>query len=116
MKNFKIVLIIIVMLGGLSYASAQRKVVKVYPKRGTVVTTLHQPKLIVHNKVNFHFSNGVWYKARGRKYVVCAAPVGIKVRKLPRGNKIVHVNGRKLYKYKGIWYKKRGRAFVVVNV
>ena len=115
MKNLKIVLVALALLGTVISTEAQRKVVKVYPRHGTVVTTIHKPKVIVHRGINFHYANGIWYKARGRKYVVCAAPLGIKVRHLPRGNKIVHVNGRKLYKYKGVWYKKQGRGFVVVN-
>ena len=103
-------------MGGMLTVNAQRTVVRVYPKHGTVVTTIHKPRVVVHKKTNFYFSDGVWYRARGRKYVVCAAPVGINVRTLPRGNKVVVVNGRKLYKYKGIWYKRSGRNFVVVNV
>ena len=116
MKNLKLILLTMALIGGLLSMNAQRTVVRVYPKHGTVVTTIKKPRVIVHKKTNFYFADGVWYKARGRKYVVTAAPVGIKVRKLPRGNKIVHVNGRKLYKYKGIWYKKSGRHFVVVTV
>ena len=104
------------LLGTILSVSAQLRVVKVYPKHGTVVTTIHKPKVIIHKNARFHFANGVWYKAQGRKYVVCAAPLGIKVRHLPRGNKVVHINGRKLYKYKGVWYKKKGRGFVVVTV
>ena len=116
MKNLKLILLTMALIGGLLSMNAQRTVVRVYPKHGTVVTTIKKPRVIVHKKTNFYFADGVWYKARGRKYVVTSAPVGIKVRKLPRGNKIVHVNGRKLYKYKGIWYKKSGRHFIVVTV
>lgn len=117
MKNLRMVLVMMLVVGMTSWATAQRKVVKVYPKHGTVVTTIHKPKLIVHNKVRFHFADGVWYRARGKRYVVCAAPVGIQIRRLPRGNKVVTLrNGRKVYRYKGIWYKKKGRGYVVVNV
>ena len=116
MKNFKIIMIAMVLLGTLFSANAQRRVVKVYPKHGTVVTTVHKPKLIVHKGAKFHFAKGVWYKARGTKYVVCAAPIGITVRHLPRGYKVVRISGRKVYKYKGIWYKKKGRGYVVFNV
>ena len=116
MKNLKTLLFTMAFLGAMFISNAQRKVVRVYPKHGTVVTTVVKPKVVVHKKTNFYFADGVWYKANGRKYVVCAAPVGIKVRKLPRGNKVVVVNGRKLYKYKGIWYKKSGRNYIVVNV
>jgi hypothetical protein len=116
MKNFKILLVVMALFGAMISANAQRTVVRVYPKRGTIVKTVKKPKVVVHKKTNFYFANGIWYKARGRNYVVCAAPVGVKVRKLPRGNKVVVVNGRKLYKYKGIWYKKSGRKYIVVNV
>lgn len=116
MKNFKVLLIVMALFGAMLSVNAQRTVIKVYPKHGTIVKTVHKPKVVVHKKNNFYFADGVWYKARGRKYIVCAAPVGIKVRNLPRGNKVVVVKGRKLYKYKGIWYKKSGRNYVVVNV
>ena len=117
MKNLKIVLIVLLMLGGMSFVTAQRKVVKVYPKHGVIVTKINKPKIIVHNKVNFHLADGVWYKPQGKRFVVCAVPVGIKVRHLPRGNKVVKLrNGRKVYKYKGIWYKKKGRGYIVINV
>lgn len=117
MKNLKIVLVAILMFGGLSLASAQQKVVKVYPKHGTIVTKINKPKVVTHNKINFRFADGVWYKPQGKRFVVCAAPVGIQIRSLPRAKKVVKLkNGRKLYKYKGIWYKKKGRGYVVVNV
>ncbi|MEO9511461.1 MAG: DUF6515 family protein [Flavobacteriaceae bacterium] len=106
----------IALVGGLLIANAQKKVVRVYPKHGTIETTVNKPKVVVHNKANFYFADGVWYKAKGKKYVVAAAPTGIKVRKLPRARKVVVVKGRKLYKYRGVWYKKTGRNYIVVNV
>lgn len=116
MKNLKRILLTLVLIGGMASCSSQRTVVRVYPKHGTVVTTLRTPKTVIHNRTNYYLADGVWYKARGKKFVVVGAPTGIKVRTLPRGHKIVMVKGRKLYKYKGIWYKKSGRNFVVVNV
>lgn len=116
MKAVKTILVVVAFLGTMVTANAQRTVVRVYPKHGTVVTKVTKPKVVVHNKTNFHFADGVWYKAQNKKYVVCAAPVGIKVRRLPRARKVVVVNGRKLYKYRGIWYKKTGRNYIVVNV
>jgi len=116
MKNLKRILLVFVLIGGMISCSSQRTVVRVYPKHGTVVTILRTPKIVVHKRANYYFADGVWYKPRGKKYVVVGAPIGVKVRTLPRGNKIVMVKGRKLYKYKGVWYKKSGRNFVVVNV
>lgn len=115
MKSIKLLVIIIVLVGATSSVSAQRTVM-VYPKYGTVVTTLCQPRLVVHKGVNFHFSKGVWYKFKGRKYVVCAAPVGVKVKKLPLGNKVVVYGGKKYYTYNGVFYKKKGRKYIVVSV
>ena len=116
MKALKTILVAMALVGSIVTASAQKTVVHVYPKHGTVVTTISKPRAVVYKKTNFYIADGVWYKARGRKYVVCAAPVGIKVRTLPRAHKVVYVKGRKFYKYRGIWYKKRGRNFVVVTV
>jgi len=115
MKSLKLLVIIVLLVGAASTVAAQRTV-KVYPRHGTVVTTVYQPRLVVHKGVNFHFSKGVWYKARGRKYVVCAAPVGVKVRQLPLGNKVVVRAGRKYYTYNGVFYKKKGRNYIVVSV
>lgn len=116
MKTVKLMLVALTFIGTILTAEAQRTVVRVYPKHGTVVTTVKKPRVVAHKKTNFYFSDGIWYKAKGRNYVVCAAPVGIKVRSLPKGKKVARVNGRTLYQYKGIWYKKSGRHFVVVNV
>jgi hypothetical protein len=116
MKNLKIILLVMVFFGTLVSTNAQRKVVKVYPKHGTVVTTVHKPKVVIHNGTRFHFAKGVWYRAQGKKYVVCAAPLGGVVKRLPKGYKVVRVNGRKLYKYKGIWYQKRRGGYIIVNV
>ncbi|MEM7484829.1 MAG: DUF6515 family protein [Bacteroidota bacterium] len=116
MKNVKLMLMILALVGTFSIAQAQKTVVRVYPKHGTVVKTVNKPRVVVHNKTNFYFSDGVWYRAQGRNYVVAAAPVGVKVRRLPRTRSVVVVNGRKLYKYRGVWYRKTGRNYVVVNV
>jgi len=116
MKNLKTILFIVICIGAFTLASAQRSVVRVYPKHGTVVTTIHKPRLVIHKKHSYYLSNGIWYKTKGRRYVVVNAPIGIKIKNLPRGNKVVVINGRKLYKYKGVWYKKSGRHYKVVNV
>jgi len=116
MKTLKLTFLMMALLGGTLMVQAQRTVVRVYPKHGTVVAKINKPRVVVHNRTNFYMADGVWYRARGRKYVVVGAPVGVRVRSLPRGNKVVVVNGRKLYKYKGIWYKKSGGNYVVVNV
>ena len=115
MKNLKVFLVIVAFFGALTASTAQRAV-KVYPKHGTVVTTIHKPTQVVHKGVKLHFASGVWYKNSGKKFIVCAAPRGITLRKLPRGHKIVHIKSRKYYAYKGIRYQKVGRFYKVVYV
>lgn len=116
MKNVKLILTLAVLVGTIISANAQKKTIRVYPKHGTVVTTVHKPRVIVHNRINYHFSDGVWYTQKGKRFVVAAAPVGVVVRRLPRGRIIVRRNGRKLYRYKGIWYQKHKRGFKVIQV
>ena len=117
MKRIKVILVITAFLGSIIAAHAQIKtVVRVYPKHGTIVKTIANPRVIAHRKTNYYYADGVWYKARGKQYVVTAAPRGIKVRTLPRGSKVVYRNGRRLYQYRGVWYKKRGRNYIVVNI
>ncbi|MER3318918.1 MAG: DUF6515 family protein [Allomuricauda sp.] len=117
MKRMKIVLVIASFLGAVIATQAQtRTVVRVYPKHGTIVRTIANPRVVVHKKTNYYYADGVWYKARGKRYIVTAAPRGIKVRALPRGSKVVYRNGRRLHQYRGVWYKKRGRHYVVVNI
>lgn len=111
------ILAILAFLGTIFTIQAQtRTVVKIYPKQGTVVKTVSNPRVIVHKKTSFYYADGVWYKARGKRYVVTAAPRGIRVKTLPRGSKVVYRNGRRLYQYRGIWYKRSGNHYVVVNV
>ncbi len=91
-------------LGGSFLVQAHH--IKVKPRYGAVVVKLHRPKIVVPGGSNFYFSNGIWYKANGKKFVVVKAPAGIRIKRLPRGYRTVWVNGRKYYKYNGIWYSK----------
>ena len=116
MKCTKHFVIAVIFLGTLLTANAQSTVVRTYPRSGTVVTTLKKPIVIAHQRANYYFANGVWHRAQGRKYVVCAAPAGTAVKRLPRGRRVVYVKGRKLYKYSGVWYRRVGGRYVVVNI
>ena len=101
MKTLKIFLVLALMLGAFGSVEAQR-VVKFYPRYGTVVTTVHKPKIYKFHGIKYRFAAGVWYKPYGRRYVVCAAPVGIKINVIPRGHKIVYVRGKRFYKFKRV--------------
>ena len=115
MKKLQYLMIILAVTGSMYTISAQR-VVTVYPRHGTVVRTVYKPIVVVHKGATFHFSDGVWYNPRHGSYVVCAAPVGVVVKRLPRGREIVRINRRKLYRYRGVVYQKVKRGFVVVQV
>ncbi|MDH7447844.1 DUF6515 family protein [Aquimarina sp. 2201CG14-23] len=90
--------------------------VRVRPANRVVVTKVHNPIVVVHNNVKYYRSEGVWYLKKNRKYVTTSAPVGVRVRVLPRGYKVVRVRGIKYYRYKGVYYKKTGRNYIIVNV
>ena len=116
MKHLKQMAVAVLLLGTLQGTYAQKTVVRVYPKHGTIVATLTKPKVVVHKKNTYYFADGVWYRVNRRGYAVCAAPVGMRVKALPRGHKVVVVRGKKLYRYRGITYQKRRGHFYVVTV
>lgn len=92
-----------------------RTVVMVYQKHGAVVKTVSNPRVIVHKRTNYCYSDGVWYIIREKDYVVIGAPKGIKLRALHGGNKVVYQNGQRIL-YRGVLHKTRGYHYVVVNV
>ena len=115
MKPLKIILLATIFLFAFQISSAQ-VVVKIYPKKGTVITKIHKPKVVVHKKVNYYYADGVWYNRARGQYVVIGAPQGVKIRRLPRGYKVLKHYGRTYYKYRGVVYKKQRRHFIVVNM
>ena len=114
MKSLKILVITALVLGSLT--SLQAKETKIHPRYGVVVTKVHHPRVVVHKGVNFYYAKGVWYKPYGRSYVVCRAPIGIRVNYIPRAYKVVRINGKKYYTYNGIWYTKKRGYYTVVRV
>jgi len=115
MKISRIIIITLLVLFAFNLGSAQ-VVLKIYPKKGAVVTKIHRPKVIVHKKVNYYYADGVWYNRNRGKYLVVGAPNGVAIKRLPRGYKLVKINGKKHYKYRGVVYKKHRRNYVVVTV
>ncbi len=109
-------IILLTLLLGMTYTAGAQRVVTVYPKYGTVVRTVYKPRVVVHKGSTFHFSDGIWYTAKGGSYIVCAAPRGVVVKRLPRGRRVVRINGRKHYRYKGVVYQKTRRGYMVVHI
>lgn len=115
MKKIQLAIIAMVFLGSLQLANAQ-KVLRVYPRHGTVVRTVYKPVVISHGSTTFHFSDGVWYTSAHGSYVVCPPPRGVVIRHLPRGRAVVRINGKKYYRYKGVYYQRHRHGFIVVEV
>ena len=109
MKSLKLLCLLLVVFGMFNNAQAKTEL-KIYPKIGIVVSTVHKPKIYLHSGIRYHFAGGIWYKPHGRKYVVCRAPRGVRVKVLPKGHSLVVVKGRKLYLYNGVLYKKKSRG------
>ena len=115
MKTSRIILIMLIAFLTFNMGYAQ-VALKIYPKRGAVVTKIHKPKVIIHKKVNYYYADGVWYNRKSGKYLVVGAPNGVVIKRLPKGFKVIKINGRKYYKYRGVVYKKHRRNYVVVTV
>lgn len=95
--------------------TVQAHKVKVYPRHGTVVAKVYQPRIVVHKGINFYYAKGIWYKPYGRKYVVCRGPIGLRIKFVPKGYKIVRINGKKYYHHNGIYYAKKRGYYTVVR-
>ncbi|MCX2720242.1 DUF6515 family protein [Lentiprolixibacter aurantiacus] len=115
MKSLKSLFVITFLLAGFAIGQASNSFAPQL-KIGVVVTKVHKPKIYVHKGVRFHYSKGIWYRTSGNRYVVAAAPVGVVVRTLPRGRKVVRINGRKYYRFNGVYYQKRKGGYIVVSV
>ncbi|HZO21079.1 MAG TPA: DUF6515 family protein [Steroidobacteraceae bacterium] len=55
-----------------------------YPSRGYAVHDLPRDRIVVNGpRGRYYFSGGVWYEARGPRFVVVSAPIGLFVPVLP---------------------------------
>lgn len=114
MKNLKLIFVSLVLLGSVYSAKAETTSAMEITTEFAVIKA-HTWNVFVHKGKKYHFRTGKWYVKRGRKYIQVRPPVGLAIRHLPHGNKIIHINGRKLFKYKGTWYKKKGRGYVIIK-
>ena len=70
---------------------------KVAPKKAYIVK---------HSGQKFHYKSGIYYKKSGAKYVIVKAPIGIRVRTLPKERIRCIVHGKKYFYYYGTFYQK----------
>jgi hypothetical protein len=105
-----------------SFASAsyaQRKGEKhAHVKRRTTVVRLpgeHQ-RIVVHNH-SYYFHQGVFYRKGPRGYVITLAPIGARIRFLPRGYITLHFGAIPYFYYYGTYYRyyPEEKVYVVVE-
>lgn len=77
------------------------------PRRGRTVRTLGVGHIgIRFGGIRFRFHNGVWYKPKGRKFVVVRAPFGARLRVLPVGYRRIVIGPRPYFYHYGTFYIK----------
>lgn len=56
--------------------------------------------------ISYRFHKGIWYRPRGKKFIVARAPFGVRVRVLPIGYRRLLVGTNTYFYYYGTYYKK----------
>ncbi len=91
----------------------------VYKNPAPSVKAVHKlpsTSITINNKgVNFHASNGRYYRHDGGRYIAVAPPRGMRIRTLPIGYSIVRLLDATYYYYQGVYYAQSGKEYVVVN-
>lgn len=77
-----------------------------YPPQGHVETTLPPTRrVVVHNHVNYHYHNGIWYRPHNSHFIVVLPPIGIFVPFLPPFYSVVRLSPTTYYYYAaGVYY------------
>ena len=70
-----------------------------------------------HSGIRYHYYRGVYYKPAGTKYMVVRAPVGIRLRTLPKESIHFVLGGRRFFYYYGTYYVKSvdDSEYITVN-
>jgi hypothetical protein len=86
-----------------------------YPKRGYVVGSLPAGHVgITHGGVRYFHHAGVWFRARGPRYVVVAPPFGIVIPLLPFGYSTLWLGREPYYYADEVYYVRVPGGFRVV--
>ncbi len=77
------------------------------PRRGKVVRTVGAGFLGIRFRgIGFRVHKGVWYRPSGKRFVVAAAPFGIRLRVLPVGYRRLTIQNRLYFYFYGTYYVK----------
>ncbi|MGQ1908399.1 DUF6515 family protein [Marinifilum sp. RC60d5] len=128
MGNFiKLIAVFLLLTGGASISNksfakkVHRKVVvvkhkryKKYPAKGAVVVRVNTGKTLRHKNVVYYKSNGIYYRKQGVGYKVVAAPVGCRIKVLPKNHVRIVIHRKPYFYHYGTYYVVKGREYVVV--
>lgn len=64
--------------------------------------------------IRFAYHQGIFYKPYNSEYIVCQAPVGIRVNVLPRESRRVIISNVDYYYYNGTYYRPYGNEYATV--
>ena len=78
-----------------------------FPRWGTKVTSVGAGFVSIRFRgVGYRFLKGIWYRPKGKRFVVGRAPIGIRVKVLPQGFRRLVVDNRAYFYYYGTYYTK----------
>ncbi len=86
-----------------------------YPYGRTVVHLPGKYISITFGTGRFFYSEGCFYRNRGRDYAVVQPPVGVVIATVPAGYHKVIIDGRSYYSYNGVYYSRVARGYQVVE-
>jgi hypothetical protein len=96
-----------------------------YQRNQVVVVKKHNPRVMnvlpngyttcVHQKNNYYYHSGCYYRQYNNTYHVVAPPRGIRIQILPVGYRRIVMYGRPHIFYMGIYYKQVGNEYETVE-
>ncbi|MCG6534513.1 MAG: DUF6515 family protein [Syntrophales bacterium LBB04] len=87
-----------------------------YPARGQVIEVLPSGhRMVVFGRDRFYFFDGVWYRSKGRRFLVVAPPIGLAVPFLPPFYTTIMVGGVPHYYANEVYYAAASGGYVVVT-
>jgi len=130
MKTTRILLTALVIIGCTFGSFAQRKKTvvvidrvprskieyrKAIPKSTVVRTIPSKAKVIQHNKLNYYFREGRYYRHINGKYILAKPPVGLAIATLPAAFVKLRVGTAVLFYSEGVFYQSVSSKYKVVD-
>ena len=86
------------------------------PSRGALVSSMNKNAIVVNfGGFGYRYYSGVWYKPRGKRWMVVRSPFGVRVKVLPNGYRRCIVGSRTYYYYYGTYYVQSNKEYEVVQ-